>query len=616
MVVYIIPKSIFYLNIGIDLGNTKAIIANRKGLKNPYKLFIEAIIGIKSRLTFDKFIYIINQSFLLTCILGGQNFSIPPSMKKYGENRNLKSIVTTILITLVASPIFVQSFGKSLLTRENSGASIDGVKENFENESRMIYIGSSIYGQIGYSLFSTLSGGFFIFPTFENSTVSAKIHKTCMENNPRGFVNTLFFLFLSSLLSGLVAFILSFTEFSRLLDYIPLTLIIITMVASGTRLFLFGCSLFVSSSNLLQSGVLVLISVVITLTLMLLLKKYRNPLIMLYYVLAIILVMNLFKLIFSLEQLYKWSLFSRPPSKRFSLHGFLEKIHLEAFDFSVVLNVWPDIISMGLFPIIQFGVSLPIYSYELGIPFNTSTELRAFGISNLLSSLAFYPTYFNCSGSLLFHMCGSNTRIHSIIAGFTMILLCFFFHSAAKVLPTFSVSLLLQFVGISFLLSHLPMVFKTKALDMFSLIVMITVCIYFSLGTAQLLAICLLLTYFLYIYHSRSFTYNGSTITVIENPDNSVIKVSGHLGFYNVNNLVEHILNIKKTCTIDLEACNYIDMAANFKIRKAVDTSLENGIPLHFSGRPNNFYKHLYDETYFITSPQIKTIPLELGTQG
>lgn len=499
-----------------------------------------------------------------------------------------KYLVATIITIFIATPIFIQSFGCSLLNKPTHGQN-----GGFEAESKMIYLGASVLGQISYSLFSGLNGGFLIFPAFENRSVSHRIHRRCTEHDADGFVNTLACLSTAAVITALTAFILSVHKIGNCLNMIPINIIVVIMVKSGIELFLFGCSHYITE-NIAFSAVFIAISILLTLGLLLLLKKNRNPFMTIIYVIGIIVLMNLARLLFPSDFWYQHRLFMAPIKEKMSIGGFIRKIRFASLSFPTIAKNWQEILSMAVFPLIPFAVNLPTYSAGLEIPFCPERELLAFGMSNLLSSLSFYPTYFNCSGSMLFHLCGSNTRFYSFVAGLTMICLYFILHTVTRNLPTFAISLLTQFIGLSFFLSYVPILCRASTPDIVAAVVMFAGGILLGGNTIVLLVLGLLINLAMALFYTRTFRLFKTDISVKRSDDRTVITIDGMLGCHNVQSVTSVLFSEPSLVVLDLRGCTYIDMTANLDLRKAIAYRQANGYLLAATGSPPNLYKHLY----------------------
>lgn len=536
------------------------------------------------------------------------------------KRMSFQKIITTIVCIYIAIPIFVQAFGRELIYKKSGE---NDTIDTFSNESALIYLSSSFFGQIAYSLSSIMNSGFLIFPTFENSSTAAKIHKICMQDNG-GFINTLVSLCISALLTAFISFIAVSTRITKYLKMMVKDIVLASMLITGLQIFAFGCYDFWVENNL-PKLILISISISLTIGLLMIFKSSGNPFYMIIYLIGITIIMNSLRAFasnisfISSDFFTKYNLFSSGEIIALPIESFFSKIKTEEFNFKLILNNWMNIFSMAIYPLIPFIVNLPSYTSAINIDYNATREFFAFGASNLASSLFFYPTYLNCSGSILFNTCGNNTRMCSIIAAFAMLSLYFVIHYIRTYLPTFVISVVKLFIGMSFILSYAPMVFRTSYSDMVCIIIMVVIGVSFA-NPMLLVSIAALFTTFRSLIYSISILPCQRNIDITD--DNGIVtcKAPEKVDYCNIHGLTEYLIR-KKTdgiittidisdnssiiktrntnIIIDLSSCRYIDFTANTKLRQALDIVKENGIHYCIRGQPSNFYKWLYSAEDF-----------------
>ncbi|KAI4290825.1 hypothetical protein PAPHI01_0099 [Pancytospora philotis] len=506
---------------------------------------------------------------------------------------SVKTACATTVMIAVALPIFIHSFGRGLLHNPEAGAGPLGT-DMCEAYSQIIYFCATAVGQIAYALFTSFGSGFLIFPSFENSQASARINRLCTADGEHGFVNTLLCLFLAALLTFCLGFALGAFRAGDVLRRVPSIITITTTVCSGVGMILLGCFQLWSEHRGV-SAALVAASLLATVSLMLLMKRYRDPYFPLYFVLGIVAVANTLRLFVSRDVLYSRRLFLPPAKHTVSIAALYRKLSWDALDLRMLRETYVDIVDMAVFPLISVAVNVPTYSSSVGASYDPDKELRAYAFANLFSGLAFYPTYFNCSGSVLFHLCGVNSRRLALFAGVAMLGVYPLIPAISAALPVLVMSLLTQFVGLSLLLTSLPKLFSASTPDMVAGLLMVAIGLYTRASMMLIIEFGLAVSVFIVLLWRAVYSCSGAGFKTSIVDDTLVITAPGILYFSNICAVLAAIDGTSKPVVVDLESCRYVDMSANMKLSEAAESYLRRtGKRIQIRGSPRNFYGHLY----------------------
>lgn len=515
---------------------------------------------------------------------------------------SIKMSITSIFVMILITSIFVHAFGSNLLDKDKSS--------RFVSHSQLIYILATIFGQLAYSIVSRISGGIIILPTFENNSISQEIHQRCISS-PFGFQNTLISLSLSSILAGLISLTLSFLKIGAFLKSIPLTIIVCAMTKSGIELFLHGCSLYFRKDCLVPSFFYIFLSLIITLVGMYIFKRFKDPLYFIVYMLAIILIVNLVCKFINKDVFFGQNLMIAKNTSKLSFASFYSDMKQSSISLKLVLSNWKCILEMGLLPLIPFSINLPAYASTISTSFDFNSELLALGCSNLFSSLAFYPVYFNCSGSVMFHISGANSKIYSILAGISCISLFWLFNFIISLIPVFVVSMITQFVGISVILQYFNIIYNSSYVDQFILISSILLYLFRIFNIFFIILYILICEYLHMLIYTLNISifFSGSSTKLVCNISldcasnlsarpTLVLLAGNSLNFANFPQLLDLAqqsasLNPNRI-VIDLQQCQYVDMTANFELKKLIKEMAHNNIPCYIVGSPHNSYEWLY----------------------
>lgn len=484
--------------------------------------------------------------------------------------KQLEAYSISVLIILIITPIFTESFGICIFSNQD-----------FKNESRLFYLISNLIGQILYPIFSSLGKGSIIIPCFEGMKISNEIFQSISEHeNAIGI--TSFCLILACAISSLGGILIYFTKTGVLLSRIPRNIVDTMMIATGILTVLTGTSNFYDKNHLAHSTFLSLLSFSITGLSIFILKYTGKPKYIFVYLIAIIIICNSLKLFVSSATLSDNKVFSIQNIPKIDFQPILKlkpEFHLS--------KVWENafrIINLGICPLISLSTSLPYYSNTVGIPVNFNKELLAQGITNGFCSIGLFPTCFNTSGSILFMLCGANSRYHSIFGGLSLIFLFFVYHQVAPLIPSFAISLIFQFIGFTILLGFSKQIISATWLDKALLISIFTVFKISSFNSIVILIFGVILNYLFVYFHTSK-----DTKLIKKQIDNSmIITVTGSLDFRNVHKIIENSYCNCTDVTFDLSSCDFIDYSANLELEEIMRKLKLNGQKIKICGCPSN----------------------------
>lgn len=512
---------------------------------------------------------------------------LEPMSKRPG----LASYLVSILILLIVTPIFMESFGSFLLYVNDSNA--------FDSESRAIYFLSTVSGQTSFSLASRINGGFMILPMFEMHALSKDISRTCLLSSQNGLRNTLLCLSVACIVSCVLGLLLYVTNTAKFLAQIPRNITDSIMIMTGILNLYIGLEKVVISGDYFRSGLLMVASVIITAGALVIFGRTKNPMHLLLYLVALILSMNAFRLHFEVKDLVKNRIFACEESKPLSLWAVFDVFlsskprdtgmpslaeFLDGFDFQMIAKNISSIITISILPLISLAISLSIYSKTFGSKISIDREICSLSFTNLVSSLSFYPSHFNCTGSMFFRVCGATTRLHSLLAGISLVFLYFFMHRIIPLIPVFAVSLLLQFIGFSVLMGYLKALLKSTTLDKFLITMLCSFAYVVKMNVLFIILFGLCMNFLVNVFFTRR-VFNNAGMQHQEIDGVTYIKINNRLDVNNISSLTSMLDSTMSDAVIDLLNCRYVDYSANCELEEHCKQA---GRSIKLIGNPKN----------------------------
>lgn len=481
---------------------------------------------------------------------------------------------------LIINPIFIETFGGLLLSNKNL---------DLAQESKSLFFLSTLVGQTVFSCFSSINRGIMVFPMFEMSKHSNSILEECSSSkNPLN--STLLCLFSASILSFLIALLLSVTKKGQVLSKIPISIVDSMMIVTAFSNIYVGFHQFKIPERLWLSVSLFTASFFITVCAILILKKTERPNLVILFLIFIILVMNSLKFAFSLDKLVALRLFvtSNPlPLNLKPLRNFFLDID---FDYGLIRKNISRIIILSISPLLSISTSLLFYSKYMKIDIDYNKELLTIGITNLFTG---FPASFNCFGSILFQMCGANTKEHSIFGGLALSILLFTQHYISLIIPTFALSLLSLFIGFMILSGYIKSFASLTPIDKILLTAMTILSLYTGMNIIIVLIGGLLLTIGLSFFFLKGISSENPSFTVEKSDQELVIRVKKSVDYRNIQEIVNIIRKEKSNIIIDLLNTKYVDYTANKEFEEIIDESIKVKKIIKILGNPYNFNKNI-----------------------
>jgi len=489
------------------------------------------------------------------------------------------SYLVSILILLLVTPILIESFGTSLLYVNEKPA--------FENEARVMFFLCSTLGQIVFSLLTKIQGGFLMLPLLEISKQTRTISTICNEEGQNGLKNTLACLFIACLMSSLLGFVLYLTKTTKYLTKIPRNINDSVMITIGLFNIFASFKKIAFLEDYSVNVALKAFSVLITFFGVLIFYITKNPFYIFYYLLSLICLLNFAKFGWSIENLVKYKIFSCKMAEPLRLASIFEPIFSESaeFDFQIIRKNAKNILVIASIPLLSQIISLFVYSRKFEECFSIERELFNVSLANLLSAFSFFPTHFSCSGSIFFRLAGAKSKYHSLFSGISLVILYYTFHLILPFIPVFSVSFVLQFIGLTTLLTYSKTILNSSFIDKVQLVLICAVCIYAEMNMILVVITGVLINCAVnYLFSSQTIGSIDIKYQTIENV--TYVKIEGNLDFISIYKLLNGISNIKNNIVISLEECKYIDYTANIELEKFLG---EFGFKVDFQGSCKNF---------------------------
>lgn len=498
----------------------------------------------------------------------------------------IKNYLFSAINMIVITPIFIEAFGSLLLPTESN---------RFNSESKSLFFLSTLIGQISFPLFSSIDSGVIILPAFEVYSSMEAVVGNCLETSCP-LKNILLCVLAARLIILALSLFLYLSRCKSLFSKFPI--IIIDASAIATSIFNVYLSFLKLShpSSSLMTGTLFLVSASMTISGMIILKKTQNPNIVTLLLLFLIMATNLLRLLFPSEYLFENKMFITNQSSPLEIQPFINLLSQGSFEFKVLTKNIMHIITIGISPFLSSFTSFPFYSKALDCKVDYIKEMFAIGMANAFN---IFPVSFNSSGSIIFQLCGANNKIHSITGGIATLVLLYGHQSIALILPTLSITFLLQFIGFSIFSSYLFSFNSLTRLDKASLIINVLITIYFKMNL--LITICsgFLLNTIISLYFLRGNYLKKSTV-ISEKIDGVVhIKVKNRLDHTNIQKIFDLVEIVDSDVVLDLSGVIYVDYTANSKLSNIFKMCLEKKKGFTVLGTPANLNQTLLSTTKF-----------------
>ncbi len=377
-------------------------------------------------------------------------------------------LIGEILIILDAISYGLLIFPTNTTPFENTGA--DGIS---------MFLVSTIISQMMYALtsqFKCVNGSMMI-------EVIPFLHIICnhisSNADPSEVLPTVMIAYaMSSVLTGIIFFLLGFFKLGELMEFFPRHILIGTIGGVGwfliqtgievtTQLhfhwdFLFIEELFEFNHFIKWFGALAC-----CLVLRLLQLKFKQPWFVSLYFFVLPLIFYLIVLICgaSIEDL-KENGFLFKMQVRSDFYHFYNYVQFDKVNWSVLPPLIPTLISMSFFGLLHVPINIPALAISTKTDINLDNELKSHGYSNLLAGIFFTnQNYLVYSNSVLFKKCGGDDRWTMVLLGGVTILLWLFAMPIFQFLPMMVVGALIFHIGIDLLKESLYDTWKVVSIS-------------------------------------------------------------------------------------------------------------------------------------------------------
>ncbi|CAA90855.1 sulfate transmembrane transporter Vsb1 [Schizosaccharomyces pombe] len=483
----------------------------------------------------------------------------------------------------------------------------DPLFKNLGADGLAIYYVSCVVSQLVYSL----GGSFFkgsvgsemieVIPFFHQ--IAFTILNRVGEDNPKSVIATTILAYcLSSILTGLVFFILGILRLGRLIEFFPRhillgciggvgSFLVLTAVEVSSRLEGSVSFNWASLSALFQPMTFAKWSIPLFLSSALEFAQQRWPhpfLIPSFFVIAPAIFYVLVWAIpgMSLEYLRETGWVFSSTETNVPWYHFYSLFSLRDTDWSALLATVPEMCALTFFGILHVPINVPALAISLGLDFvDTDKELIAHGVSNTLSgavgSIQNYMTYTN---SLMFIRSGGNNRLAGIMLALATVALLVIGPGIIAYIPVWTVGCLIYLLGIELLKESLwdPIGITTK-IEYFTICAIVFTMTVVDFVVGIVIGIIMACVFFVIQASSRSALrgiYSGGIVrSTVRRPMNQqrflneigrqiqVCKLSGFLFFGTINGVEKNIAGL-------IEELNVSNNPLRFLI---IDFSLVNG---------------------------------------
>eukprot|EP00835_Amoeboradix_gromovi_P004592 NODE_367_length_10044_cov_0.769432.p1 type:complete len:807 gc:universal NODE_367_length_10044_cov_0.769432:5776-8196(+) len=297
---------------------------------------------------------------------------------------------------------------------------------------------------------------------------------------------------LSSVMTGLVFFVLGYFKMGETMEFFPRHILIGTIGGVGwfliqtaievtTQLrfhwdFLFIQELF-EFRNIIKWGAALLSCVLLRL---LQLKFKQTWFVSLYFcILPLLFYLVVFITNTPIDELKDNGWLFRMQVQTDALH-FYKYVQFNNVDWSAIPPLLPTIVSMSFFGLLHVPINIPALAISTKTDINLDNELKAHGYSNVLAGLLFTnQNYLVYSNSVLFMKSGGNNRGLMVLLGLVTTLLWVFAMPLFQFLPMIVVGALIFHIGVDLLKESVYDTWKVVSISEYSSIILIIVSMMF-----------------------------------------------------------------------------------------------------------------------------------------
>ncbi|EPR79651.1 Sulfate transporter protein [Spraguea lophii 42_110] len=502
------------------------------------------------------------------------------NFKEFLTLKSMKNLLSCSFLGLILTTVYVLTYGKNVFT-------LDGRVEA-ENIGILLFLYSTIIGQIVYNCFTDLNAGVMVFMVCENFILSRKIFSKCMENGDiiYAVTNTLFCCSISALFLALGLFLISRTKLIHYCNYLPKPTLYSYII--------FMCYVNVHTGYSLVSREMKLIILVIISSIILFLAEhfisspFITSIVIMVQTLGFYLCMFLFfyfkgyslNLSYILEFSVKKSFLNENSPIKFCPLYIFKYFSLKLIDYKIIFKCSLEIISMVLFAVMQFPVAYPTLSAFTNVEYDLKKEITAQSYMNFFSFFLFYPTCISPACSSSYYKSGSITKYHGIFGSLSYIFIIFIGPLLNSIIPKYVLASIPMSIGFHYLLSFINSCKNLNLRELMILAISSLLLFVFDIPLIGLLISIGICTIFYYIdfYMIKD---NRSGIDEILSP-----RLLGFIDLYNFDKKInimgdDVIINFNECKTMDANARDYL-----------VEKVKDENIYFTFIGRPNGFKRY------------------------
>lgn len=403
--------------------------------------------------------------------------------KLHKKNRLLNQILSfpsSCILGLIFILMDCVSYGRALIPATDNKVA--------ENISMFIFLSTSFAAQVIFGVTTNIKSGIIAGTIVENFKIFENIYNGCKahtDNFDEIIFNTFVCLFLGTMLFSLISFLLMKLKLAKILKIIPKSAITGCFGAIGICQFEIGLKeLNFDSKNITSAFIMFLLITVAVSVIAFILQEVFCEVIFIIplYSAVVISIFHIVCYFFKIEKSVlianSWLVDEKPIILVPTL--ITDYLNYKHFSFASIKSNIPNIISLALFSLIHLPINLPVYSLETKIATDFTKELKTQSIANFATAFLFSPTYFVCSNSIFFRRSGGTTKVHTVLLGFSIILLFLYGTKLKSYLPCFVLAMFPFFIGINICYSAFYKSFLTCTITDYAICLITTVVCYFT----------------------------------------------------------------------------------------------------------------------------------------
>ena len=498
-------------------------------------------------------------------------------MKKFKSF--LRNVIFPAIISLITAPAFLVSIGTMLLS-----------KEEFNKQSRFIFLFSMTMGQIVYSMISSTKMGIVWLPVLDGLFLNEKIKGVIYSlQKPLShlFINHLFILWFINMLTVIAGLSIALCKKGHCILKMPLTVEHAVGLFTGIY-FVMSPKVLYDGDCRMESSLKILIQSVISIIGLVVFKFYMSPIVLSVYLILITVLFCLLRY-FTGSMFFK-SLFTQETATSFNFNNdFLNYMDKDCEIMPMfIVKTLHYILSMVCLNLLMFSVAILLYKKKFYPKLDLNREFLAFSIANLASFISTGTVNYACSG--LFILTGKTRQVSSIALGVMCTLLFGLIKYILNYVPIVSSLFLMQFMGFMYLYEYIIIISKLSWFDGFQ-VILFTGLNFINGGVLIIFLIAMVMVPCMRLLVNRGILKKKM---VVESAiDNSyVYYIPKVLDAFNIHGVLKeihkmHVVLCQKI-VIDFSKCVFVDINGNVLLQTFLS---ENKIEYEIRGNSLNLYR-------------------------